>query len=371
MLHLSSRLNTSLMGSCIIYLIAATLAIGCTESKGVDGISDQASTFSIHRGTNIAHWLSQSQRRGQARADFFSERDIVFIDSVGFDHIRLPVDEEQLWDARGHRHDSAFALLDSVMTWCDRAGLRVVLDMHILRSHHFNEGDKPLWSDPAEQDKFIQLWKDLAIYVERWPNNMLAYEFMNEPVADKAADWNELLLRVADSIRSWEPERTLVIGSNRWQQAGTFDSLVVPPNDKNILLSFHFYEPFHLTHYKASWTRLRDFEGEVNYPGQIVPAGTSSEERRVYNIDSIEKMMAKPLALASKLDLPLYCGEFGVIDKAPEAAKLAWYKDMVAIFEKHGVAYANWNFKAGSFGIVDTNLVPDSAMVRLLTGDSR
>lgn len=367
MLHLSSRLNGSLMGSCVVYFIAATLAIGCTQSKEVAAPAEEGSAFKIHRGTNIAHWLSQSQRRGEARANFFTERDIAFIDSVGFDHIRLPVDEEQLWDEQGERYDSAFALIDSAMRWCDRAGLRVVLDLHILRSHHFNAEEKPLWSDPSEQDKFISLWRDLSAYVEKWPNHMLAYEFMNEPVADKAAEWNTLLLRVADSIRSWEPERTLVIGSNRWQQADTFDSLEVPPNDKNILLSFHFYEPFHLTHYQASWTRLKDFEREVNYPGQIVPGGDEPQERRVYNIDTLEKMMAKPLALAAKLDLPLYCGEFGVIDKAPEAAKLAWYKDMVAIFDKHGVAYANWNFKAGSFGIVDENLVADTAMVRILT----
>jgi hypothetical protein len=40
---------------------------------------------------------------------------------------------------------------------------------------------------------------------------------------------------------------------------------------------------------------------------------------------------------------------------------------MVAIFEKHGVAYANWNFKAGSFGIVDADLRPDTVMVNILT----
>jgi endoglucanase len=79
-------------------------------------------------------------------------------------------------------------------------------------------------------------------------------------------------------------------------------------------------------------------------------------------------MMQKPLALAAELNLPLYCGEFGVIDKAPLGAKLAWYADMVAIFEKHGIAYANWNYKAGSFGIVDQDITPDNGMVSVLTG---
>ena len=42
---------------------------------------------------------------------------------------------------------------------------------------------------------------------------------------------------------------------------------------------------------------------------------------------------------------------------------------MVAIFEKHGIAYANWNFKAGSFGIVDDELKPDVPMIDILTSE--
>lgn len=349
----------------IVCLAGAVWA--CTTSHQ-DGPGKDFGPFEIKRGTNIAHWLSQSNRRGEERATFFTQKDIRFIDSAGFDHIRLPIDEEQMWDENGRRHEDAFHLMDECLRWCDEAGLRVVLDLHILRSHHFNAADKPLWTHPAEQDKFIRLWKDLSASVKHWPNGMLAYEFMNEPVADDPEQWNTLLARVADSIRNWEPERTLVIGSNRWQSVTTFDQLRIPANDPNIILSYHFYEPFFLTHTGASWTRLKDFQGQVNYPGQIVVNGTSAEETRIYNRDTLESMMRKPFHLADSLHLPLYCGEFGVIEKAPMEPKLAWYKDMVAIFEKHNVAYANWNYKAGSFGIVDEHLTPDTAMVSILTG---
>jgi endoglucanase len=323
--------------------------------------------FTVKRGTNIAHWLSQSDRRGEERAEFFTQKDIAFIDSVGFDHIRLPIDEEQMWDENGNRNADAFELMNNCLEWCKDAGLRVILDLHILRSHHFNADDKPLWSKIEEQDKFIRLWKDLSAEAREWPNDMLAYEFMNEPVADEAEQWNVLLARVADSIRSWEPERTLVIGSNRWQSAQTFDQLRVPANDPNILLSFHFYEPFYLTHIQASWTRLKDFKGEVNYPGQIVVNGKLPDEQKVYNRDTLEKMMIKPIKLADSLNLPLYCGEFGVINKAPRDDMEAWYKDMVAIFEKHNIGYANWNYKTGSFGIVDMDIKPDEPMIKILT----
>jgi endoglucanase len=351
-------------------VVLCTLATACNKAKPQNdrSISNNYRSFSIKRGTNIAHWLSQSNRRGTERSSFFTEKDIHFIRSAGLDHIRLPIDEEQLWDSSGKRNDEAFRLLDSCLTWSNRAGLRVVLDLHILRSHHFNAAEKPLWTQPAAQDKFIQLWKDLASAVGKWSNGMLAYEFMNEPVADDPEQWNRLLARVADSIRSWEPRRVLVIGSNRWQSANTFDQLKIPANDKNILLSFHFYEPFHLTHYKASWTNLRDFNGQVQYPGQIVVNGSTAAEKRVYNRDTLEKMMAKPIHLADSLKLPLYCGEFGVIDGTPRDSKIAWYKDLIAIFEKHNIAYANWNFKSGSFGIVDANMKPDGEIVDILTG---
>jgi endoglucanase len=352
--------------------IAAIIAFGScggnVQQSSGEADTTSSNSFSITRGTNIAHWLSQSTRRGNERAEFFTQKDVEFIKSAGFDHIRLPVDEVQMWDSTGKREDNAFALLNNFLTWCSDAGLKVILDLHILRSHYFNAAEKPLWTKPEEQDKFIALWKDLSSFVGKWPNSMLAYEFMNEPVADDPEQWNTLLARVTDSIRSWEKERTLVIGSNRWQSVNTFDQLRIPANDKNIILSFHFYEPFHLSHYRASWTDLKDFQGTIQYPGQIVVNGKTEEEKRVYNRDTLEKMMAKPLHLADSLKLPLYCGEFGIIDGTPREAKEAWYRDMVAIFDKHNIAYANWNFKAGSFGIVDASLKPDQPIVDILTG---
>jgi endoglucanase len=78
-------------------------------------------------------------------------------------------------------------------------------------------------------------------------------------------------------------------------------------------------------------------------------------------------MMAKAFRLANRLRLPLYCGEFGIIDGVPEDAKIAWYRDIVAIFEKNNVAYANWNYKSGSFGIVDAQMKPDTAILQILT----
>ncbi|GAB4235494.1 MAG: glycoside hydrolase family 5 protein [Acidobacteriota bacterium] len=336
-----------------------------------------ANGFQVRRGTNISHWLSQSQRRGAERAAFFTARDVAFLAEVGFDHLRIPVDEEQLWTEEGEPVEEAFGLLLSALDWCRTHHLRAIVDLHILRSHHFNEGSRPLWTDPAAQDHFLDLWRDLSARLRHFPVDQVAYELMNEPVADDPEAWNRLLARAVEVLRSLEPERTLVIGSNRWQSVDTFDRLRVPEGDPNILLSFHFYTPMALTHYRAGWTKVGEYQGPIHYPGVVVRdedlAGLPEDlvaalrdSNRHYDRDVLESLLRKPLELAKKLRLPLYCGEWGVYRRAPREPRLRWYRDMRSVLEANGIGWATWDYKGG-FGIVDAEGGRDRELIGILT----
>ena len=48
------------------------------------------SGFQIHRGVNLSHWLSQNFG-WSPKATFITEQDIKFIDSIGYDHVRIPL----------------------------------------------------------------------------------------------------------------------------------------------------------------------------------------------------------------------------------------------------------------------------------------
>ncbi|MCF6358292.1 MAG: glycoside hydrolase family 5 protein [Draconibacterium sp.] len=100
--------------------------------------------FEVKRGTNVAHWLSQSGKRGVERENFITKQDIQNIAEMGFDHVRLPIDEEQMWDENGNRHDDAFKIMTNCIDWSIENSMRVIVDLHILRSHHFNADVKPL-----------------------------------------------------------------------------------------------------------------------------------------------------------------------------------------------------------------------------------
>ena len=188
------------------------------EERGltVKGLLERGVGFAVRRGTNVSHWLSQSKRRGEERRSFFTKEDVALAAQLGFDHLRLPVDEEQLFDEGGRPVAEAFLLLDAALDWCAEHRLRAIVDLHILRSHHFNEGEKPLWTDPAAQERFLDLWRQLSARLSKRPLDQVAYELMNEPVADDPEEWNRLLERAVKTVRALEPKRTLVIGSNRW-----------------------------------------------------------------------------------------------------------------------------------------------------------
>ena len=55
------------------------------------------SGFIIHRGVNLSHWLSQDFG-WVPKYKLITENDIRFIDSIGYDHVRIPIDEMEMWD---------------------------------------------------------------------------------------------------------------------------------------------------------------------------------------------------------------------------------------------------------------------------------
>ena len=319
-------------------------------------------SFELGRGVNISHWLSQSERRGAERRAWFTEADVERIAVFGLDHIRIPLDEVQLWNEQGKRQPEAFELLGQALDWCEQADLRAVVDLHIVRSHYFNAaGEPPLFVDPVEQDKFCALWRDLSEALAQRPLDLVAYELLNEPIPRDPDDWNRLAARALAEVRAHGPERIVAIDSSGAADPRSFGELRVP-EDERLILSFHFYDPLLFTHYRAPWTAMRACEGPVNYPGELV----SEEEwnafapelryacrnERVFAEQDFERLLAPALALAKATGLALWCGEFGALGTTPEPARERWYRDLLAALKRHEIPWTVWDYK-GEFGLFD------------------
>ena len=349
--------------------------------------------FVIRRGINLSHWLSQDFG-WQPRQTWITENDFRFIARLGFDHVRLPVDEKELWRDDGTPNEEAVALLLKGIGWARANHLRVIVDLHTVKTHHFNAANEglhnSLFTDPKAQEAFLGLWRQLSARLHDLPVDAVAYEIMNEPVADNPEDWNHLVAIAHAAIRQLEPNRVLIIGSNRWQIPSTLALLKVPAGDRNIILSTHTYSPLLFTHYTANWTPIKLYTGPVHYPGPVVPPGTYADLMKKFAGGSQADLIANArddwgparmaeefepaIRRARELGLQLFCGEFGCLPTVPRAERLAYYRDFVGTMESSGMAWAAWEYK-GDFGIFEwhgeklTTGAPDMELIdALLSG---
>jgi endoglucanase len=361
---------------------AVLMFTACSEKK-----ADVVNNFKIQRGTNVSHWLSQSEERGEARAMHIQEDDFARLDSLGFDFVRLPIDEVQFWDEQGNKLPEAWDLMINAINWAEKHHLRTIVDLHIIRSHYFNavnEGNadaNTLFTSEKSQQDLINMWYQLSDVLKGYSNDSVAYEFMNEPVADDHEQWNQLIAKVHKALREREPQRTLVVGSNMWQGYETMKYLKVPENDKNIILSFHYYNPMILTHYGAWWTPIGKYTGKVNYPGILVSkedyeAAPDSLKKELdpyltqeWNIDKIRADFKDAIEVAKKYNLQLFCGEWGVYEPVDRELAYKWTKDMLTVFKENNIAWTTWCYDA-DFGFWDQKKhdFKDKGLVDLLMG---
>ena len=370
-------------------IISALFFTTSCKNKGQDQDQTQAgqvNNFRIKRGTNMSHWLSQSEQRGEARRLHIQEDDFARLKELGFDFVRIPIDEVQFWDEEGNKLPEAWDLLKNALDWSRKYDLRAIVDLHIIRSHYFNavnEDDKAantLFTSDEAQEGLINLWRQLSEFLKDRSNDWVAYEFMNEPVAPEHEQWNQLVAKVHKALRELEPQRTLVIGSNMWQGHETMKYLKVPEGDKNIILSFHYYNPMLLTHYGAWWSPLcAAYKGKVNYPGVLVskedfdaaPAAIKDQLKpyteEVWNIDKIREQFKDAIEAAKKYDLQLFCGEWGVYEPVDRELAYNWYRDVLTVFDEYNIAWTTWCYDA-DFGFWDQqrHSFKDRPLVELL-----
>ena len=237
-----------------------------------------------------------------------------------------------------------------------------------------------LWSSVEAQQHFIGLWKQLQSELKRYPEDLLAYELLNEPTAPTAANWNRLAAKTLAEIRKEEPLRKVVIGSNLWNNVKEFSHLEVPSGDKNIILTFHFYNPHLITHYQASWlSAFAHLTVPIQYPGLAVtdddfnalsPADQAAvaSEGRTFDKAILKTLMKQAIDKARSLGLQVWCGEFGCYNRTPRQSRLKWLEDVAQICREYGIGHCLWNFQGG-FGFVtpEVSKVNDAYIVNAQT----
>ena len=322
-------------------------------------------------GINLGGWFSQCDHSIK-RYDYFIQRDdFRRIARWGFDHVRIPVDYELILDEKHHFKEDGFKRLDDCILWCKENGLNMILDLHKTVGFSFDDGENEdgFFVDEKYQQIFYDIWKEFA---RRYGHHAhLSFELLNE-VSDASycQKWNEIIRKTIETIRNEASETPIIVGGYHNNSVWAVKDLDVP-YDENVVYNFHCYNPLIFTHQGAYWVNGMDTSFRTPFEHSYSEYRRLSEEQmdigrfdffpeedKIIDASYFEELFAEALQVAEERNVPLYCGEYGVIDRADPAETLKWYACIHEVFEKHHIGRAMWSYKEMDFGLVDAHYDP-------------
>ncbi len=322
-------------------------------------------------GVDLGGWLSQCVYKKEHYDSFISKEDLKTVSDWGLDHVRVPVDYDLVEDHEGNYKEDGFKYIDKALEWCGEYGLNMLLDLHKTYGFSFDAGENEsgFFDNEAYQERFYRLWEQFATRYGAYKDR-LSFELLNE-VTDKSfmPAWNRIADTCIKRIRKICPDIKILVGGYYNNSIEGLKGLE-DPYDENIVYNFHCYEPLIFTHQGAPWIDGMDTSFRMPVDSTYAEyAKYSSEQFKNFTVDMsgyekdkalgveyFEDLMNEAVRIADEKNVALYCGEYGVIDRASPEDTLKWYRLISSCFEKHGIGRAAWNYKKMDFGLSDARM---------------
>ena len=321
------------------------------------------------RGMGMGGWLTNYKRFQLLSEDkrqiltvgdlehfqtYITERDVQYIASVGFDHIRLGFDQIVMQNMDGSFREEHFKLLENFVSWCKKYGINAVLNLHKAIGNYCDvESTVHLIDSEQLQNNFVNLWIEMERRFASAEN--VAFELLNEVNSVDPVKWNALSERTINEIRKLNKTRIIIYsGAGGWSVEGITNMRVF--DDENVVYTFHFYSPFEFTHQRGVLQRGPMFYNrDMPYPCDIdryrdynkVVWGIENAYPEYEKIDKkfLYDCLAPAKAFIEKYpDKIMWCGEFGNIRHAKLEWRIAWFKDVITFLKENEIPYSVWNY---------------------------
>ncbi len=265
----------------------------------------------------------------------FDSQDLQRIADLGFSHVRIPIrwerEDRSISSSPYTIYPEFMKTIQSVVDEALKNRLHIIINMH----HH-----DALYADPAGQkERFLSQWQQIADYFKEYPDSLL-FEIMNEPHDNLTADlWNHYSKDALQVIRESNSRRCVLLGVAEWGGVNALQKLDIP-DDPNLILTIHYYNPFQFTHQAAEWV-----EGSEAWLGTTW-RDTEDERKAIQEDFRLAKQIAK------EKNIPVHIGEFGAFSRADMDSRIRWTQYLARWVEQQGFSWAYWEWN-GSFGIFD------------------
>ena len=283
-------------------------------------------------GMNLSYldnyWLGTKSRRF---ADFVKpaeaakrEKMLADIAKAGFKTVRIPICFSawmELKQPYNWENQEGLKTADLFVKWALANDLNVIIDLH------HTEFDNSI-PEAALAERIVNLWLKIAERYKDTDPERVFFELRNEPHDTTAEGWRWQANEIIKVVRPIAPKHTLIVGFHDWNSRNAMIESK-PLDDKNIIYTFHYYDPFIFTHQGATWSseglpelknvpfpysKDKKIETPVSAKGKWV-----ENQIKSYQKDSSAEKMYADLKTAkdwsAKNNVPIFLGEFGSFDK--------------------------------------------------------
>ena len=316
----------------LLLLLSLVFSAHKTEAASFE-LDDFSTEVKIYRGINMGNMLESPNREG-SWGTVLKEEYLKLVKEAGFDHVRIPIRwSDYTEEAPPYKiKEIFFQRIDEVIEQAEKYGLITIINVH-----HYEE----IMTDPVNhKDRFLAIWKQIAERYQDYPETIY-FEILNEPQNKLTASlWNQYLMEAIEIIRETNPDRIQVVGGAYWNNIDGLRELKLPEDDKNIIVTFHYYNPVEFTHQGANWA-----EGANAWLGRTWTG--SFREKRM-----IELELDRAVKWAQENKRLLYLGEFGAYERADMESRIRWTSFVAREAAQRNIPWAYWEFNSG-FGVYD------------------
>ncbi len=187
----------------------------------------------------------------------FTEKEFSIIHDLGFNFVRLPLDYRTYTVAGNWNSftESQLSNIDKAVEWGGKYGVHVCINLHRAPGYCVNSTTLPvnqqlnLWVDSVAQKAFVNHWSMFANRYKHISPEKLSFNLVNEPSDVTEEVYVSVMKMAVNAIHSITPNRVIFVDGLDYGRG-----LLLSLKDKpNIAQAIHCYDPFTLTHYKASW----------------------------------------------------------------------------------------------------------------------
>lgn len=236
--------------------------------------------------------------------------------------------EERDLDAYRSWLDGWLDLLEKVLSWGEKYGISIVIDLHQAPGGADSRGLR-MFYESQYLEEFLATWRKIATRF-KGRRIVYGYDLINEPYQDDGATcdyWTAQRL-AAEAVREIDPETTIIIESNAMDLPVTF-AYLSPLAMDNVIYEVHMYNPGAFSHQGVG---SGGREGRrIRYP----------DSEKGWNRAFLANELKPVLEFSRKHRAKIYVGEFSATMWAPGADR--YLADCVSLFREYGW---DWTYHA-------------------------